>query len=76
MKILSAIAVTVLLAASNIQWATPSAAGEEVASAPATQVKENRTTDCSKENWPNFSPPCLRNTDRSTEVRQVVANRP
>jgi hypothetical protein len=31
--------------------------------------------DCSKQNWPNFSPTCLRNADLATAVRTVTADR-
>jgi hypothetical protein len=31
--------------------------------------------DCSKQVWPNFSPSCLRNADRTINVRLVTVNR-
>ena len=63
--VLSAVAVSILLATV--------ASAEEV----ATQtVKADRATEnCSKQVWPNFSPSCLRNTDRAVNVRLVTVNR-
>jgi hypothetical protein len=75
MKTSSAIAVALLIATSSIYMAAP-AAGEEVAKAAATPAKEDRAIDCSKEVWPNFSPSCLQNPNKSTAVRLVTANRP
>lgn len=77
-----AFAVTLLIATSNFQLATPFAAGEAVAAGAATPTvtaaaaptKENATIDCSKEVWPNFSPSCLKNANRATAVRFVTAN--
>jgi hypothetical protein len=36
---------------------------------------DSATEDCSKQVWPNFSPACLRNADRATNVRLVTTNR-
>ena len=63
--VLSAIAVYFFL--------TNAAATEEVTSQPVKA--ESATEDCSKQVWPNFSPSCLRNADRATNVRLVTVNR-
>jgi hypothetical protein len=36
---------------------------------------DSATEDCSKQVWPNFSPACLRNADRTINVRLVTATR-
>jgi hypothetical protein len=36
---------------------------------------DSATEDCSKQVWPNFSPACLRNADRATNVRLVTTSR-
>jgi len=36
---------------------------------------DSATEDCSKQVWPNFSPSCLRNTDRAVNVRLVTVDR-
>ena len=52
------------------------AANEQIARAePTPAVKAEVAVDCSKETWPNFSPPCLRNTSSTVEVRLVTAPR-
>jgi hypothetical protein len=52
------------------------AANEEITGAGTTPpVKADVAVDCSKETWPNFSPPCLRNTGSTVEVRLVTAPR-
>jgi hypothetical protein len=63
--VLFAVAVSLLL----ITVAT----AEEVAQ-QATKA-DGATEDCSKQVWPNFSPPCLRNADRAINVRLVTVNR-
>ena len=63
--VLSAIAVSFLL--------TTAVCAEDVTTLPVKA--ESPTEDCSKQVWPNFSPPCLRNADRATNVRLVTANR-
>jgi hypothetical protein len=72
MKIIPAIAATLLFTVSCIQLATPSGAAEAAAAMP---TKEDGAIDCTKEVWPNFSPSCLKNANRSIEVRLVTANR-
>jgi hypothetical protein len=81
MKTVAALAITLLLPPVGIQWVTPAAAGEQVATTTppsvkeaAPSVKENVIVDCSKEVWPDFSPSCLRNAN-ATEVRLVTVNR-
>jgi len=63
--VLSAIALSLLL--------TTAARAEETSSQPV--MAEGATEDCSKQVWPNFSPACLRNTDRTTVVRLVTTSR-
>jgi len=74
MKAISAIALTLLFAASSMQLMTLSAAAQEVAAAEVKPAKE-KAIDCSREVWPHFPPSCLRNADQSTEVRLVAATR-
>lgn len=31
--------------------------------------------DCSKQNWPNFSPSCLRSADQAKPIRVVTSER-
>jgi hypothetical protein len=31
--------------------------------------------DCSKQNWPNFSPSCLRTADQAKNIRVVTSGR-
>jgi hypothetical protein len=52
------------------------AANEKITAAGSTPtVKAEVAVDCSKETWPNISPPCLRNTSSTVEVRLVTAPR-
>ena len=69
MKLLLAVAITLLLSAGGTQLMIPTAAEQ-------TAVPSNATTaiDCLKEVWPNLSPSCLRN-DRATEARRVIVDR-
>lgn len=62
--VLSAIAVSFLL--------TTAVSAEEAATQPKA---DSVTEDCSKQVWPNFSPSCLRNTDRAVNVRLVTVDR-
>lgn len=73
MKTTSAIVVTLSLVASSLQLTTPAAA-DRITKA-ATPVKEESPIDCSKEVWPHFSPSCIRNANRSIEVRLVKTTR-
>ena len=53
-----------------------SAASEQAASAVAQPLaKPEQAVDCSKETWPNFSAPCLRNANSAIEVRFVTGAR-
>jgi hypothetical protein len=63
--VLTVIAVSFLL--------TTAVCAEEVTTQPVKA--ESATEDCSKQVWPNFSPSCLRNADRATNVRLVTVNR-
>jgi hypothetical protein len=49
------------------------AAAEEVTQHAAKA--DSATEDCSKQVWPNFFPPCLRNADRAINVRLVTVSR-
>ena len=52
------------------------AANEVIAGASATSaVPVESAVDCSKETWPNLSPPCLRNASPMVPVRLVTAPR-
>ena len=62
----SAIVVSFLL--------TSAAVAEEAANQPV-KADSAAIEDCSKQVWPNFSPACLRNADRATNVRLVTTNR-
>ncbi len=35
----------------------------------------NAVEDCSKQNWPNFSPSCLRSADQAKNIRVVTSDR-
>lgn len=62
--LLSIIAVLFLLTtAVSAQEATQSVRADSV------------TEDCSQQVWPNFSPSCLRNADRTINVRLVKVDR-
>jgi hypothetical protein len=63
--LLSAVAVSLLL--------TTAVCAE--GAAPQTVKADSATEDCAKQVWPNFSPSCLRNTDRAVNVRLVTADR-
>jgi hypothetical protein len=63
--VLLAIAVSFIL--------TTAAGADEVAIPPVKA--DTAAEDCSKQAWPNFSPACLRNADRATNVRLVTATR-
>jgi hypothetical protein len=52
---------------------TNAAVAEETAT--QTVKADSAIEDCSKQVWPNFSPACLRNADRATNVRLVTTNR-
>lgn len=53
--------------------ATSANAREQAASAVAQPAaKAEQRADCSKETWPNFSAPCLRNANPMVEVRLVT----
>ena len=63
--------VQVLIAVSLLS--TPVMANEQTPPAKA----ENTPVDCSKENWPNFSPSCIRDTgNNSGDIRLITAPRP
>jgi hypothetical protein len=62
------------LVAAAIAGSATSALGEEKIQ---TSVIGERAeaVDCSKQNWPNFSPTCLRNAGQATTVRIITADR-
>jgi hypothetical protein len=41
----------------------------------AGEAERAEAIDCSKQNWPNFSPTCLRNGGQATTVRIITADR-
>ena len=52
---------------------TTAVSAEEAVQQPVRA--DNVTEDCSKQVWPNFSPSCLRNSDRGVNVRLVTVDR-
>jgi len=62
------------LLAAAIAGSATSAFGEEKiqTSVPGERVE---AVDCSKQNWPNFSPTCLRNAGQAATVRIITADR-
>ena len=76
MKTLWAIAITFVFVASAVQWVPPAAAQDASATAAtAPDSKAGTAVDCSKEVWPQFSPPCLRNANHASPVRLITADR-
>ena len=63
--ILSALAVVLFLASG--------AHAEEATT--ANDQANTAAEDCSKQVWPNFTPPCLRNAGQATNVRLVSTER-
>ena len=64
------------LALASVTSVTSANASEQAASAvvqPAAKAEQGG--DCSKETWPNFSAPCLRNANPTVEVRLVTGTR-
>jgi hypothetical protein len=53
-------------------WTTAVAAQEAT---PPTVKAESVVEDCTKQVWPDFSPACLRNTDKAITVRFVTPAR-
>jgi hypothetical protein len=41
----------------------------------AGEAERAEAVDCSKQNWPNFSPTCLRNAGQAATVRIITADR-
>jgi hypothetical protein len=65
--------IVVGLALASITLVTPADASEQAASAVTQrEAKAEQSVDCSKETWPNFSAPCLRNANPTVEVRLVT----
>jgi hypothetical protein len=62
------------LVAAAIAGSATSAFGEEKIQTTATDERVE-AVDCSRQNWPNFSPTCLRNAGQATTVRIVTADR-
>jgi hypothetical protein len=62
---LSAVAVLLLLA---------TGARAEHETIPSDKAHTS-TEDCSKQVWPNFTPSCLRNAGRATNVRLISTER-
>ena len=63
-----------VLSAIVISFLLPNVAIAEEAALQSVKA-DSATEDCSKQVWPNFSPVCLRNTDRAVNVRLVTTNR-
>jgi hypothetical protein len=64
------------LALASVTLAKTANASEQAASPviqPAEKAEQGH--DCSKETWPNFSAPCLRNANPTVEVRLVTGAR-
>lgn len=61
-----------LVAAVVAGSATVAMCEEKVQAAVSSEQAE--AVDCSKQNWPNFSPACLRNADQATTVRIITAD--
>ena len=57
------------LALASVTLVTSATASEQAASAVVQPAKAEQGADCSKETWPNFSTPCLRNANPTVEVR-------
>ena len=51
---------------------TTAVAAQEATPSP---VKDENVVDCTKQVWPDFSPACLRNTDKAITVRLVTPAR-
>ena len=68
--------IVVGLALASITFVMSANASEEATSAVAQrEAKAEQSVDCSKETWPNFSAPCLRNANPKVEVRLVTGAR-
>lgn len=62
------------LMAAAIAGSATSAFGEEKIQ-NTVNGDQAEAVDCSKQNWPHFSPTCLRNAGQATTVRIVTADR-
>jgi hypothetical protein len=62
-----------LVAAAIAGSATSAFAQEKIQNTVTAEQAE--AVDCSKQNWPNFSPACLRNAGQATTVRIITADR-
>ena len=73
---MKASAIVVGLSLASVTLVMSANASEEAASAIAQrEAKAEQSVDCSKETWPNFSAPCLRNAKPTVEVRLVTGAR-
>ena len=51
------------------------ATGAQAQEAATPSSTNTAAEDCSKQVWPNFTPSCLRNSDKATNVRLVSTER-
>ena len=64
------------LVLASVTLVTSATASEQAASTVAKpSAKAEQAVDCSKETWPNFSAPCLRNANSTVDVRLVTGAR-